>query len=201
MEDHHLIPEVVEMENDFCLLKNVRLTYPSLHTKAVFDGKEENFYNAKFLISKEYPEVVDKIKEILRRTWDQFVKTGEEARDSSFCLYDGDRKGKKEFKNMWYINARSPHHPILVNEEGDHVLPEDKSRLYSGCYVDAMVRFWISKKKEDNGKIYPTRVNCYLQLVKHVAQGARLGIRYDFNYDQAENLLGVPLGGVIANNK
>ena len=195
-------PDLIPMKNGHHLLKNVRLTYPSLHGKAVFDGKVERFYTAKLLIYKKFDATVEKVRSTLSNLWTRFIETnGGEMTLESICLYDGDvvKGDKKEFKDAWYINAKAQHQPVLVSETGEPVLPEDRSRLYSGCYVDTIVRFWIARNKRNptTGEEYPPRINCYLQLVKHVAQGPRLGISYTFDLDEAEHLIGVSLEDVI----
>lgn len=126
------------------VLKNVRLSFPSLFKKAVFEGVETKF-EATFLIKKDDPQLAviqkagedfliekfgskDKIPKSLKRTY----------------LIDGDTKDYDGYEGMYAIKATTSRRPTVVDRDKTPLAEEDE-KIYAGCYVNASISFWYSE--------------------------------------------------------
>ena len=100
-------------------LSNVRLSFPSLFKKAVFEGKEGK-YEATLLVCKDSQSaLVTK------------VETAMEA----FLV--------EKFGSAMAFKGTSTGRPTVLNCNKTPVT-EDDNVFYAGCYVNAMVDFWYS---------------------------------------------------------
>lgn len=151
-------------------LKNVRLAFPSLFRRAVFDGEEksEGKYEATLLISKETPEgkaliaKLESIIEKLLKSEDIKVPRGKWAlRDGDDVEYDG-------FAGNMSLKAGSNRRPTVLNRDKTPIV-EDDELIYGGCYVNAIVDFWVQDNK------WGKRVNANLFGVQLLRDGEPFG--------------------------
>jgi len=145
-------------------LKNVRLSFPSIFKRSVFDGKEGKF-EATLLLDKSdtttKKAVDDAIAEAIKVA---NVKVPSDKR----CLKDGDESEYDGYENVWSIKAANNKRPTLINRDKTPLV-EDDNVLYAGCYVNAIVDIWIQNNT------YGKRANANLYGVQFVKDGDAFG--------------------------
>lgn len=144
-------------------LNNVRLSFPSIFRKAVFNGKETK-YEATFLLDKD--KHADKIEEI-NEAIKSMIKTGLKGAKlgpDKICMKDGDEIGYDGYDNTMSFKASSQKRPMAVDRDKS-ILTEDDNRLYAGCYVNATVELWAQNNE------YGKRINANLLGVQFFKDG------------------------------
>lgn len=144
-------------------LKNVRLSFPSVFRKAVFDGNETKF-EATFLIDKA--NGADKIKEI-KDAINAMIKDdlkGAKLPPDKICLKDGDNIDYAGYAGTFSIKASSTKRPIAIDRDKSP-LTEDDNKLYAGCYVNASLELWAQNNN------YGKRINCNLLGIQFFKDG------------------------------
>lgn len=147
-------------------LEKVRLSFPSLFQKAEFNGQVGKF-EASFLMSKEtQKELIAKIDAII----DAESKEAKIKRPpaTKVCLRDGDEVDYDGYEGMMSIKAASNRRPTIVDRDKSPLIEED-GVLYAGCYVNAIVDFWVQNNQ------YGKRVNCNLLGVQFHSDGDSFG--------------------------
>jgi hypothetical protein len=145
------------------MLPNVRLSFPSLFHKAVFDGKETKF-EATFLIDKA--EQADKVKEI-KAAIDAAIKEGLKGAKlpaDKLCMKDGDGIEYAGYAGHMSLKASSQKRPIVLNRDKSP-LTEDDNKLYAGCYVNAIIELWAQNNQ------FGKRINANLLGVQFFKDG------------------------------
>jgi hypothetical protein len=145
------------------MIPNVRLSFPSLFHKAVFDGKETKF-EATFLIDKN--EQADKIKEI-KAAIDAAIKEGLKGAKlpaDKLCMKDGDGIEYAGYAGCMSLKASSQKRPIVLNRDKTPLTEED-NKLYAGCYVNAIIELWAQNNQ------FGKRINANLLGVQFFKDG------------------------------
>lgn len=125
-------------------LTNVRLSFPSIWKKAVFEGKETKF-EATFLMHKD--DQADLIAKVEKKI-DQFLedKFGNGKVPKSVkrtCLIDGDTKDYDGYENHMAFKGGSNRRFTIIDKDKTPLV-EDDDKPYAGCYVNAIVDLWYS---------------------------------------------------------
>lgn len=122
-------------------VNNVRLSFPSLFKKSVFDGVETK-YEATFLIPKDSATHKEVSKAI-----DAFIEekfAGKTPKGLKITAYkDGDEKEYDGYEGMMALKAGSAKRPLIVDADKTPLV-EDDNKPYAGCYVNAILGFWYS---------------------------------------------------------
>jgi hypothetical protein len=145
------------------ILKDVRLSFPSLFHKAVFNGEETKF-EATFLINKA--TYGPKIKEI-KAAIDAMIKEnlkGAKLPPDKICLKDGDDIDYAGYAGNMSLKASSTKRPIVIDRDKSP-LTEDDNKFYAGCYVNASLELWVQNNQ------YGKRINCNLLGVQFHKDG------------------------------
>jgi len=148
-------------------LNNVRLSFPALFRKAVFNG-EETKYEATFLLNKE--EHAAKIKEIdgaIKAKLKDDLK-GAKLGPDKICFKDGDEIDYDGYAGHMSIKASSNDRPMVI-DRNKSPLTEDDQKIYAGCYVNAIVELWAQNNQ------WGKRVNCNLLAVQFFKDGEPFG--------------------------
>lgn len=156
--------------NNEIILKNVRLSFPNLFKKAVFDGEETN-YNAEFILDKVKNKAdIEGLTNIVNQ-----IKTENNKaviRPDRICvkLIDEEKANWSGYEiGNYYIRGNNRLRILIINRDLTPILEEDRI-IYGGCYVNAKVRLWFQ-----NHAKYGKRINCQLQGVQFVADGEPFG--------------------------
>lgn len=164
------------------ILRNVRLSFAALFEPDTQTdketGKTRTTFKANFLIPKDDPE--GNLKAIKRASTEaKEKKWGDKTkwpkmRPDKLCLRDGDLESWDGYEENFYLSANSPvtRPPALVmNRKGGDKkwLKAEPGQLYSGCYVNAVVRIW--GQDNEHGK----RINASLESVQFFRDGSAFG--------------------------
>lgn len=146
-------------------ISNVRLSFPALFEREVYEGKEGK-YAATFLVAKG--SAVDKQ---IRKAIVEFKKENKVPKISRerICYRDGDETGYDSHEGMMYIKATSKERPLAVDRKRN-VQYEDTGMFYAGCIVNADIDFWYQ-----NHKTHGKRINCNLNGIQFVGDDTPFG--------------------------
>jgi hypothetical protein len=145
------------------ILKNVRISFPSLYKKGSFNGEETKF-EATFLLNKE--EHADSIADIKAQIA-ELVKTnlkGAKIAADKLCLRDGDDVEYDGYAGCYSIKCSTKKRPIVIDRDRSP-LTEDDGKPYGGCYVNASIDLWVQNNA------YGKRVNSTLLAVQFFKDG------------------------------
>ncbi len=147
------------------MLKNVRLSFPSLFHKASFDGNEGKFEST-LLIDKSDKKTKDVIDAaIAEAIAEAKVKVPSDKR----CLKDGDESDYDGYEGHWSFKAASSKRPTVIDRDKTPIIEADE-KVYAGCYVNAVVDIWIQNNK------FGKRVNANLYGIQFVKDGEPFGL-------------------------
>lgn len=153
-------------------LIGVRLSYPNLFVPKGFNEEDTNpKYSASFILddvkdAKQIATVQAAIDQLIAEN-----KLGKLPPDKK-CLRSGDTKDKAGYGDgTHYVSASNTRKPQVVdtNINGRSPLDKDDSRIFGGCYVNAVVNLWVQNNK------YGKRVNASLEAVQYARPGEPFG--------------------------
>lgn len=135
------------------VLKNVRLSFPSLWKTAEFNGQDLGKYEATFLIPKDDPQakvIQDAVKQV------GTAELGKDWHKGRLCILDGDTKDYDGYQGMWAVKASTKKRPVVLDRDKS-ALSEDDGRPYAGCYVN--VSLSIYSFQNSYGKFVAAQLN------------------------------------------
>lgn len=144
-------------------LQNVRLSFPSLFRKAVFNG-EETKYEATLLIDKE---TQDELYQKLKSGIAEKIKTdlkGAKLPADKLCLKDGDEIDYDGYAGHWSVKASNNKRPMVIDKDKTP-LTQDDDRIYAGCYVNVILELWAMDNQ------WGKRINANLLGVQFAKDG------------------------------
>ena len=148
-------------------IENVRLSFPSLFRRAVFNGEEGKF-GATFLLSKtDHAEVIKKIRSGIAEVVKDRLK-GSKLGPDKVCLRNGDDSQYDGYAGCESLKASNSTRPIVLNRDRSPLTADD-GVVYAGCYVNAIIELW----GQDNQ--FGKRVNANLLGVQFVRDGEPFG--------------------------
>ena len=144
-------------------LQGVRLSFPSLFRKAVFQG-EETKYEATLLLDKEkHAASIAEINEAIKKGIADNFK-GAKIPADKICFKDGDTIDYYGYAGCMSIKASNNKRPKLIDRDKSQ-LTEDDGKLYAGCYVNAVIELWAQNNA------FGKRVNANLLGVQFFKDG------------------------------
>lgn len=159
-------------------LRNVRLSFPQLHKPDVPKGYEnaEPKYSASFLLDPKDEKNKALIKQCsaeIKRLIEEAWKTRPPKMKPIECFGKGENyvnKTSKEpyggYEGMWVVVAQNAKRPLCLTRGKAVMTPEEiEQKLYAGCYVNAIVNFWV----QDNQ--YGEAIRCSLSGVQFFGDG------------------------------
>ncbi|MCK9988683.1 MAG: hypothetical protein AzoDbin1_05155 [Azoarcus sp.] len=155
------------------MLKNVRLSFPTLFKPETFGGEGDPVYSASFIFppgSDAAKAIEAAIEDAAKEKWAGKAKDVLKALRAAgkICLHDGDAKEYDGYAGNLYVSARSKTRPTLLNRDKTPVAEAD-GVLYGGCYVNALLDVWA----QDNA--FGKRINATLKGVQFVRDGDAFG--------------------------
>ena len=160
---------------DDVLLKNVRLSFPSLFAprahgeQSETEGKER--YQASLLIDKRIPEsdFIGPLMDYAREMYSDGGKNKTRLKDDRCFLKDGDDYPYEGHAGHWVIKTANKFKPNIYDLDKS-VVEEDNDKFYAGSYADVIIKLWYQ-----NHKNYGKRVNARLVAVRWLSHGEKLG--------------------------
>lgn len=166
------------------LLRNVRLSFPALwqpqrSPNPEADKGKKPTYGAHLIVedSSQREAIKRLLGQLAFQAWGDNAQQmlGSLVSQGRVSFKDGNTKTDANgqpldgYAGYWFCSARSTARPTVVN--GDRTpLTEADGKPYSGCYVNAKVRFWVQQ-----GGQYGRRINCQLQGVQFAKDGEAFG--------------------------
>lgn len=157
-------------------LERVRLSFEHIFKAKAFEGNDNSDpkFNASFIIDPDTPEgkrTIDACwKGIDEAMFKEWGNKPPKLSDSKYALRD-DKGGDEapEYDGKWYVSASNSKRPKVFDRDGRTPLTAEDGVIYSGCYVNAIVRFWAQDNK------FGKRVNASLEGVQFVKDGEAFG--------------------------
>jgi hypothetical protein len=163
-------------------LNRVRLSFPTLHKADVPKGYDSSqpAFSASFLLDPTDAEnkailkqVNAEIQGLIKQAWgtkplkmkpiECFGKGEMFTNKTSKEVYDG-------YHGQYVVAAKNYKRPTLLDRDKTQLTPDEaEQRLYAGCYVDAIINFWV----QDNQ--YGEAIRCSLQGVRFREDGEEFG--------------------------
>lgn len=163
-------------------LRKVRLSFPQLHKADVPKGYEntEPKFSANFLLDPKDPNNKADIKKcsaeiqrLIKEAWgtpppkmkpiDCFGKGEKYTNSTTKEPYDG-------YVGMYAVAANNKKRPLCLARDKTPLTPDEaEQKLYAGCYVDAIINFWV----QDNQ--FGEAIRCSLQGVRFREDGEEFG--------------------------
>lgn len=153
------------MKFDKFQVKGVRLSFPSIFNKSVYNGVEGK-YEATLLLNKEtQADQIEMIKAAIEACKaDAKIKVGADK----ICLKDGDDFEYDGYEGHMCIKVSTNRRPTVVDRDRTP-LAEDDGVIYAGAYVNAIIGVW----PQDNN--YGRRVNGNLFGIQFAKDGESFG--------------------------
>ena len=144
-------------------IQGARLSFPSLFRKATFEGQETKYEATLMLHKEDHADTIAEIKAQIAKSIKENMKGAKVASDK-ICLKDGDESGRDEYAGHYTLKAANNKRPKVIDRDKTP-LTEDDEKLYSGCYVNAVIDFWYQSNS------YGKRVNANLLGVQFAKDG------------------------------
>jgi len=163
-------------------MKGVRLSFPTLAKASAPKGYEntEPSFSASFLLDPKdeqnratIKECQAEIKRLITEAWG----TQPAKMKPIECFGKGEiftskttKKPYNGYEGMWCVAAKNKRRPLCLSKTKEILTPEEIEKiLYAGCYVTAIVSFWV----QDNQ--YGEAIRCSLEGVKFLRDGEAFG--------------------------
>ena len=160
------------------MLKDVRLSFPSLFEHATYQGESLNKYECTLLIPKDS----DTAKEVQAAVKEAGMEAlGSDWSKAKLCILDGDLKEYDGYEGVWAVKASTKKRPVIINKDKSAISEED-GVIYAGCYVNASVS--ISAFQSKYGKF----VQAQLNAVQFNRDGDAFGGGDSFSIDEFEDV-------------
>jgi len=177
------------------ILKNVRLSYPSLFKATSFTGQDGNTsdpkYSGTFIMDKEENAAdIKKLEAAINKMVKENFKGNHKAL-KGVCLRDGAEKTddagdpKDGYGDaVMFTTAANKSRPQIVGRNKSVPITEEDGVIYAGCYVNVVIGLWA----QSNG--FGKRVNANLLAVQFVGDGTPFGeasVNVDEVFDDLED--------------
>lgn len=151
------------------MLKNVRLSFPSLWEPTAFEDGGPLKFKASLLVPKDDTKQISALHAVAKVA--AIDKWGPKWTHEAFrgsvvkrYLLDGDTKPQWGYAGHWYLTAQNTKRPLIIDRDKTPLAPAD-GRPYAGCYVDAHVEVWAQDNK------YGKALNPSLRGIRFVKDG------------------------------
>lgn len=166
------------------LLKDVRLSFEHVFEpqEGIVDKKTgikgEDRYSASFLFPKNTPHgksvlaaVQAAMAQVRKAKWGD---NQPKLKPNQLCLRDGNLEDWDGYDGNYFVSSSRPAKgtPPVVVDRDRTPLKGTEGKIYSGCFVNAIVRVWAQDDKD-----YGKRINASLEAVQFVRHGDAFGPR------------------------
>lgn len=141
------------------LLTNVRLSFAKLFKPESMEEGGKLNYSASFLIdpeTKDGAENLKKIKAAMIAACEAKWGKGKipKLKSDRKALKDGDEFDYDGYEGMQVVVAKDDRPPVLIDRDRSALNEAScmtEHKLYSGCYVNALINFWVYDNKFGKG--------------------------------------------------
>lgn len=148
------------------VIKNARLSFPSLWAPSAYDSNAVKKYSAILLLDKKddaaaIATLQQLTKALAKEKWPQ----AQLPKKFHWCLQDGDEADRAEYEGKILVKANNKKRVPIIDKDLSLLVEED-GRPYAGCYVNAKVRFYAWA----NGTSF-NGVLCSLEAIQFAKDG------------------------------
>ena len=153
------------------MLKNVRISFPALFQKAVFDGNAGK-YEATFLIDKDaQSDLIEEINTRIDKFLEEKFGAGKVPKSIKRTVFkDGDHVEYQGYENHMAFKAGSANRRPTVIDRDKSPLIEEDGKPMAGDYVNAVVGLWYSDHPKGGKQVLGN-----LMGVQFYKEGERFG--------------------------
>jgi len=149
-------------------LQHVRLSFPSLFTTALYNGKDTGKFKAAFILDKKkHRASIKEIEDNMKKLAEDKLR-GKLPPPTYLCLKDGDKTERPEYQGCMIVKTATKKRPLVL-DKNKHPLTEQDGIIYSGCYVNVLLSLWAQDNQHDK------RVNAQLEGVQFNEDGEPFG--------------------------
>lgn len=136
-------------------LNNVRLSYPSVFHKKIWNNNNDPKFEATFILDKIiHAKEIEEIKKEIKNLLD--VNNLTITNPMTHCFRDGDfvmpgKEAVPEYKNSFTLKTTSEKRVSIVNKDKTPIT-EDDGLIYGGCFVNAYVYLYPYNNTKANAK-------------------------------------------------
>jgi len=150
-------------------LNNVRISFPVLFEAKEFEAGGKKQFSASFIVPKDHPSVAEIKKALAEAATEKWADKGAKLleslfRDDRLFLHDGDRKDYDGYAGNYFIRANNNSRPLVLDRNKTPLTAQD-GKIYSGCFVNAVINIWVQDNK------WGKRINANLRGVQFNADG------------------------------
>lgn len=165
--------------SDYILLKNVRVSFPSLFEPEVFNGQVGKHAVTLLLDDETNAAGIASLEKAVAEVTKNSFKSKALSPDR-VCLKEISGSDRDEYQDYAYkIKASSKDAPLVLDVQAKQVMDPAKNPIYSGCYANVKVSLWAQDNKQ-GGK----RINCQLVAIQFAADGEGFALGH-ISKDQA----------------
>ena len=151
------------------LLKSVRLSFPAMWKKAVFEGVETKF-EATFLLEKDSEQAI-MIEKAAKDFAVEHFGEGKVPKSLKYTvIIDGDTKDYDGYENMIAFKGASGKRFPIVDRDNTPLAEED-NKPEAGDYVHAVVGFWYSDHPKGGKQILGN-----VKAIRFAKEGEKFGV-------------------------
>ena len=147
------------------ILKNVRLSFPSIWNHSEYAGESSGKYEATFLIPENDAQIQE-LKKAIKSVGEE--KLGDGWQKAKICLKNGEEKSYDGYEGCKYIKASNKNRFDIVDRDL-HPITESDNLIKAGDYVNASITIWAI-----NGK-WGKFIQAQLNSIQYVKEGEAFG--------------------------
>ena len=148
------------------MVKNARLSFPSLFQHAQYKGESLDKYECTLLVEKDTP-MAEEIQIAIKEAGTESLGKKDWSK-AKLCLQDGDDKDYDGYENMWALKATTKKRPLIIDRDKSPLV-EDDNVIFAGCYVNAKVSIYAYRNQ------YGDFVAAQLEAVQFAKEGEAFG--------------------------
>ena len=148
-------------------LMNVRLSFPAIFQKAIFDGVETKFEATLLLDKVKHAAVILQINAAIKAKIDEELK-GARVPPEKLFIKDGDDSPYDGYAGCFSVKASNRQRPLVIDRDKTPLVESD-GRPYAGCMVNAIIDPWAQNNN------YGKRINANLLGIQFVGDGEPFG--------------------------
>lgn len=177
-------------KNETIMLKNVRLSFPSLFQTEKFGGEDTGKYGCTLMLDKSlHAKEIDALQKKINGMIQTELKVSS-IPENKRCLKNGDETGRPEYAGHYVLRATSKKRPTVVDKDKSPLVESD-DRPYPGCYVNALIGLWVQNNS------FGKRINANIHGVQFARDGEPFGESIDVTeeFDVVEDVEDVVVAG------
>lgn len=162
------------------MVKNARLSFPSLFQYAQYKGESLEKYECTLLVEKDTP-MAEEIQKAIKEVGTEVL--GKNWSKAKLCIQNGDDRDYDGYENMWALKATTKKRPLVIDRDKSP-LTEDDNVIYAGAFVNAKISLYAYTNS------YGSFVAAQLEAVQFAKDGEAFGGGAGASIDDFDDISG-----------